>query len=347
VADRRTRKRAGLGEIAERERAPGDRAPPTAAVAARDLWEIGAVIVEVVVMKKNSVLRLGAMVTGIAALAALALTTGEKTVSAQVALPTPLRFVSQLDLKCYRTPSTVAINQPLTVRHLNPLLQQLPPEYVIVRELQETCVPVAKNNAIPDASVLPFARYVDLACYRIDAPAAPPGVNLTLTHLNPVLRQMGVPVESVTLGKAQQLCVPVAKNNLVPPADIRRLVQHIDLKCHDVTPPYNLNRVLNIRHLNPLLANLPPENNAVTARQRLCLPVSKNNQPIPPDVLNIIRWLDLEKFQVQAPQLPSPVPLTLRHLNPLLVNWPASQVSLLQASSLLVPVAKNNVIPPG
>jgi hypothetical protein len=302
---------------------------------------------EVVVMKKSSVLRLGAMVMGVAAVAAAALTASEKTVSAQVALPTPFRFVSQLDLKCYRTPSTVSLNQPLTLRHLNPVLQQLPAENVVVRELQETCVPVAKNNAIPDASVLPFARFVDLACYRIDAPPPTTGVSLTLTHLNPVIRQTGVPVESVTLGKAQQLCVPVAKNNLVPPANILRLVQYIDLKCYDVAPPYNLNRALNIRHLNPLLSNLPAENNYVTARQRLCVPVAKNTQVIPPDVLDIIRWLDLEKFQVTAPALPSPVPLTLRHLNPLLVNWPQSQVSLLQATSLLVPVAKNNVIPPG
>lgn len=301
-------------------------------------------------MKKSFVFRLGATFLGLAAAAAaLAVTGGEKTVSAQVALPSPLRFVSQLDLKCYKTPGPLALNQPLTLRHLNPVLQQLglPPEYVVVRELQETCVPVAKNNAIPDASVLPFARFVDLACYRIDAPPPTSAVNLVLTHLNPVLRQLGVPLEGVTLGKAQQLCVPVAKNNLVPPADILRVVQHIDLKCYEVNPPASLNKTLNIRHLNPLLAGLPPENNFVTNRQQLCVPVAKNNQPIPPDVLNIIRWLDLEKFQIQAPPLPNPVPLTLRHLNPLLVNWPQSQVSLYQANALLVPVAKNNQIPPG
>jgi len=95
------------------------------------------------------------------------------------------------------------------------------------------------------------------------------------------------------------------------------------------------------------LANLPVESNYVSTRQRLCVPVGKNNQPIPPDVLNIIRWLDLEKFQISAPSLPAAVPLTLRHLNPLLANWPQSQVSLLQANALLVPVAKNNQIPPG
>jgi len=300
-------------------------------------------------MKKSSVLRLGASVMALGALAAVALTAGEKTVSAQAALPTPLKFVSQLDLKCYKTPSSVAINQPLTLTHLNPVLQQLglPAENVLVRELQETCVPVAKNNVLPDSSVLPFARFVDLACYRIEAPPPTTTVSLSLTHLNPVLRQAGVPVESVTLGQARQLCVPVAKNNLTPPADVLRLVQHIDLKCYDVSPPYNLNQPLNIRHLNPLLTSLPQENNLVTARQQLCVPVAKNSQPIPADVLNIIRWLDLEKFQIQAPPLPSPVPLTLRHLNPLLVNWPQSQVSLLQANSLLVPVAKNNQIPPG
>jgi hypothetical protein len=300
-------------------------------------------------MKKSFILRLGATFVGLAAVAAALVTGGEKTVNAQVALPTPFRFVSQLDLKCYKTPSTVSLNQPLTLRHLNPVLQQLglPPENVIVRELQETCVPVAKNNAIPDATVLPFARFVDLACYRIEAPPPTSAVSLALTHLNPVLKQLGVPQEHVTLGQAQQLCVPVAKNNLIPPADVLRVVQHIDLKCYDVNPPASLNRSLNIRHLNPLLANLPSETNYVSARQRLCVPVGKNNQPIPPDVLNIIRWLDLEKFQISAPPLPSAVPLTLRHLNPLLANWPQSQVSLSQANALLVPVAKNNQIPPG
>jgi hypothetical protein len=148
------------------------------------------------------------------------------------------------------------------------------------------------------------------------------------------------------LGQAQQLCVPVAKNGLVPPPDVLRVVQYIDLKCYDVNPAASMNKVLNIRHLNPILANLPNEANLVTNRQRLCVPVAKNNQPIPPDVLNIIRWLDLEKFQIQAPALPNPVPLVLRHLNPLLVNLPQTQVSLLQAGSLLVPVAKNNQIPP-
>ena len=300
-------------------------------------------------MKKSSILPLSAVFTGLAAVAAFSLTAGEKTVSAQAALPTPLRFVSQLDLKCYRTPSTVSMNQPLTLTHLNPVLQQLglPPENVLVRELEETCVPVAKNNVIPDPSVLPFARFVDLACYRIEAPPVSTAVTLALTHLNPVLKQLGVPVETVTFTNAQQLCVPVAKNGVVPPADVLRVVQHIDLKCYDVQPQYSLNRTLNIRHLNPILAGLPQENNWVGARARLCVPVAKNNQPIPPDVLNIIRWLDLEKFQVQAPPLPSPVPLSLSQLNPLLANWPKTQVSLFQANSLLVPVAKNNQIPPG
>jgi len=301
-------------------------------------------------MKKNLALRLGAALLGLAAVAGITLASSEKTVNAQAAaLPTPFRFVSQLDLKCYKTPSAVVPNQPLQLTHLNPVLQGmgLPPEYVVVRELQETCVPVAKNNVMPDASVFPFARFVDLACYRIDAPPVTTAVNLVLTHLNPVLRQMGVPQEAVTLGRAQQLCVPVAKNNVIPPADVLRVVQHIDMKCYDVNVNYGLNRNLNIRHLNPVLAGLPPENNFVSWRQQLCVPVAKNNQPIPPDVLNIIRWLDLEKFQIQAPPLPNAVPLVLRHLNPLLANWPQTQVSLYQASTLLLPVAKNNVIPPG
>jgi len=51
------------------------------------------------------------------------------------------------------------------------------------------------------------------------AAAALPPLNrqLTLTHLNPVLRSMGLQTEDVYVTDSHRICVPVAKNGLFPP----------------------------------------------------------------------------------------------------------------------------------
>jgi hypothetical protein len=76
------------------------------------------------------------------------------------------------------------------------------------------------------------------------------------------------------------------------------------------------------------------------------VPVRKNQQNIPAASLNILRWVDLEKFPAAPNVVIAPVNLMLRHLNPLFVNLPQVPVTLQDANSLLVPVAKNNQLPP-
>ena len=85
-------------------------------------------------------------------------------------------------------------------------------------------------------------------------------------------------------------------------------------------------------------------------RRQLCVPVRKGMQgqwqQIPAATLQLIRWIDLEKFQAQPSVFIAPVPVTLQHLNPFFAGQPSVPVVLQEADSLLVPVAKNDRIPP-
>jgi hypothetical protein len=299
-------------------------------------------------MRTNWIFGFGMASLALAGATGLVATMTNKPAQAQVALPTPKRFVSALDLKCYRVTAAATPAYALSLRHLNPVLANQPVENVIVNELQELCVPVAKNNQTPPPDVLPFVRFVDLACHRITPNTTTGPFSLQISQLNPVLST--VPPLNVVSTVPQQLCVPVAKNNVMPPPDVLRLVQHIDLKCYGLNQATPLNRALLLSHLNPVLQGmgLSPEQVQLTNPEQLCVPVAKNNQPIPPDVLNIVRWVDLLMYRVATatPPLPGPVPLTLRQLNPLLTGLPPQPVQLIAPLQLGVPVAKNNVFPP-
>lgn len=295
-------------------------------------------------MPRRSILRirLGLIIT---ALTATAVTTGAATPAAsQVqALPTPLAFVSNLDLGCFKTDPFTPPPTTLTLTHLNPVLANLPREVVTIGPRVQLCVPVAKNNRIPPPDVLAFVRFVDLSCYQISGPAV--NFPLTLSHLNPLLATL--PRRNIMLVNPELLCLPVIKNGVVPPPDVLRVVQFIDLKCYRETPNNSLGIGLNLTQLNPVLENIPPANVSVTPNRRLCVPVQKNNQVIPEDVLNIVRWIDLEQFDIVTPALNPPVNLRLQHINPLLTGFPPEPATLTQAIQLGLPMAKNNVIPPG
>jgi hypothetical protein len=268
------------------------------------------------------------------------------TIAAAQALPGPNAMASSLDYECYKTPGP-ALNLAVNLTHLNPVLVNLglPAHQVILRELQQTCVPVRKNASGPNAAALPFVRMSDLACYRVDAQPLANPVLLNLTHLNPVLA--GFPPHDVRLTKPAQLCLPVAKNNNVPPAAILALDRYLDLECWDTQAAVHPTFTLLLTQLNPLLANILPHNmTLVTAPRQLCVPVRKNNQVIPDATLNVLRWIDQEKFTASPTVLIAPVNLMLRHLNPLYVNLPQVPVVLQEADSLMVPVAKNGAIPP-
>jgi len=123
-----------------------------------------------------------------------------------------------LDVKCYRVESHQVVGtQPINLPHLNPLFSTLPTETAKFAALppNQLCVPVSKNKQTPPDTVLPIIQYSDVLCYPIQG--QPLNRPLTLTHLNPVLRGMGLPPENVVVTTTDKLCVPVAKNGFFPP----------------------------------------------------------------------------------------------------------------------------------
>ncbi len=192
-----------------------------------------------------------------------------------------------------------------------------------------------------------FVSNLDLRCYRLnDQP--PLNLGLNLTHLNPVLSAMALPVENVVLGKPTEFCAPVFKQNIAPPNTALPFLRYVDLKCYDIQgPPLNVN--LALTHLNPSIVNIFGANTNVVVRepQQLCVPVRKNNQAIPAAVLQLIQWIDLKCYRVDAPAAFN-ANIQLHHLNPL---WAAlapqmAQFQAVPPNQLCVPVAKNGQIPP-
>jgi hypothetical protein len=192
-----------------------------------------------------------------------------------------------------------------------------------------------------------FVRNLDVRCYKIANP--PPGVTLQLDHLNPVLLGMGLPPETVTLNDAQELCVPVYKNGIPPPANVAPFIRFVDWKCYGITGP-SLNLPLNLNQLNNEIVNTlgPTVNVIVREPQQLCVPVFKNNSPPPPAVAQLVRWLDVKCYRVESTQNPADKQIRLHHLNPL-ITQPVETVTFLpppNPSQLCVPVKKNLVAPP-
>jgi hypothetical protein len=250
-------------------------------------------------------------------------------------------FVSNLDLECFRTDPYQPPFTTVTTHHLNPLLTHLPRETHTLGPRTQLCVPVAKNHWPPPDHVLHFIRWVDLACYQIHGQTV--NYPLHLSHLNPQLGHL--PRRQVVIHYPTELCVPVIKNNAIPPPEVLELVRWIDLKCYWESPQTSLHIGLNLTQLNPVLAHIPPTDVGVTFNRKLCVPVNKNNQPIPPDVLRIIQWIDIEKFDIVTPA-PVSIGLVLRHLNPALAHLPPERAHLQARQQLGLPVAKNGLIPP-
>jgi hypothetical protein len=198
------------------------------------------------------------------------------------------------------------------------------------------------------ASPRRFVDNLDVRCYQInDQP--PLNVPLALTHLNPVLVGMGLPVENVVLGSPQDLCVPVSKNNVNPPNDTLPFIRFIDWKCYGIQgPPLNL--PLTVSHLNPNIPSSFPKDLNITVLNpvQLCVPVVKNNSNPPAFVQALVQHLDVKCYNIAASQTVS-APITLKHLNPLpfFAALPA-EVSTVgpNPDRLCVPVRKNNAAIP-
>lgn len=257
--------------------------------------------------------------------------------------PTPLDFVSHLDLECFKTDPYQPPDVSVYTRHINPLLVDLPAEQVILGPREQLCVPVAKNGILPPPHVLPFIEYVDLSCYRIQG--VPVYRPLYLTHLNPQLRDL--PGKDIVMTYPEQLCVPVVKNGVYPPPDVLQLISYIDVKCYRAEPQVSLNKSLTLSHLNRVLYDLPRHEARVTYNRQLCVPVQKNDEVIPPEVFNIVQFVDLEKYDIATQPLTTPVQLRLNHINPSLRWLPTEPATIQYANQLMLPVAKDNLIPPG
>lgn len=167
-----------------------------------------------------------------------------------LALPTPLAFVSNLDLECFKTdPFQPPASAPIVLSHLNPVLANLPRESVTLGPRTQLCAPVAKNGRIPPPGVLDFVRFIDLKCYVIQPQASLNiGLNLDIGPRNVAERQ-------VELGHLEKFDI--------------------------IAPPLPATISLRLQHINPLLANLPAEPARLTGAAQLGLPVAKNGV-IPP-----------------------------------------------------------------
>jgi hypothetical protein len=218
--------------------------------------------------------------------------------------------------------------------------------------------PSSAQAQIPP-SVLP---YIDLKCYGITDPDGnplPPAfVPLHLDHLNPLFQELGAPPEDVLLLDPFQLCVPVAKNGVIPPPAALEFIQYIDLKCYNFeTDPTPLGLPMLLTHLNPVLHELAQEAVVVQDPQKLCVPVAKvlpDGTPFfpPPPVRQSVQFIDQKCYGITDtagnPLPPIGFPLHLDHLNPALLRWgaPPEDIFLQDPRQLCVPVAKNGVFPP-
>lgn len=262
--------------------------------------------------------------------------------------PSPFELVSQLDFEC-RPAQGAPPAQQIGIRQLNPVLQnRLPNQVAAIGPLEQVCVPVAKNGQIPSPRALAIAQWSDLACYR--ATAAPVNLEVNLSHLNPQLA--GLPDEDVRLVGLQQLCVPVSKNGSQLPPAIKQIVSYLDLACYELeeaTPPAD--RTLVISHLNPVIQAMGFGNRIVDMKRakQLCVPVAKNNEQVPPGVLQLVQWADFLKYRIDVVQgVVPPLPLWLTHLNPLFAGLNPFFTALTnQELRLMVPVAKDGQLPPG
>jgi hypothetical protein len=129
----------------------------------------------------------------------------------------------------------------------------------------------------------------------------------------------------------------------VPPGAVR----FTDLACHrldDNLPPLQVH--LFLQHLNPLIAGAVEEVEVVEPQQ-LCTPVRKNDQPIPDDVIDFVRYLDLKCYRVDGSSALAGLNMVLNHLNPLLSTLPPELAQLYNLTQLCVPVNKlqDGVIP--
>ena len=263
-------------------------------------------------------------------------------------LPTPYALAAGLDLEC-RPAQGAPPTANVVLRQLNPVLKdKIPAQNAQLGGLNEVCVPVSKNGQLPPANALAIDRWVDLSCF--DAEAAPISVDVKVSHLNPQL--IGLPDENITLTRLEQVCLPVKKNGAEPEsAVVKQIIAHFDFACYGLAEPTSdVNNTLILSHLNPVIKQMNPPDRTVTMRRahQLCVPIAKDNQPVPAPVRPLVQWIDFLKYRVEPAQQPPVLPLWLTHLNPLYAGQDPYFTTLSpDRMRLMVPIAKDGHLPPG
>ncbi len=264
--------------------------------------------------------------------------------SAQVS-PGAVRFT---DLACHRVDDNLPpLQAHLFLQHLNPLISGAMEEVDVV-EPQQLCTPVRKNDQpIPD-DVIDFVRYLDLKCYRVQGSSVLAGLNMVLNHLNPLLSTLQP--EFAQLHDLTQLCVPVNKlqDGVIPqpiPPTVIDFIKNVDLACYQIFDQAFPLYQLRISELNPMF-NFPPSSVIMYNARQLCLPVQKSFDPtffppLPPPILDVVSQIDLLKYEIFGETPDYFYFLGLRHLNPLLVDFPDELVYMHEARQLMVPVQKS------
>lgn len=200
----------------------------------------------------------------------------------------------------------------------------------------------AHAQALP--TPLQLVSSLDLECYKTPGPDL--NRNLMLTHLNRVLVDLGLPQHQVKVREQVQTCVPVRKGNTLPDPAAALFVRQIDLACFRLeADPLPAPVQINLTHLNPVLIDrgLPPHHVWLKQPAQLCVPVAKNGQLPNEQIQQLIRYIDLECWNVDPEPYPS-FSLLLTQLNPQLVNAiPPHPMTLVQSPrQLCVPVRKGN-----
>ncbi len=189
---------------------------------------------------------------------------------------------------------------------------------------------------------------LDERCFDFLGTPAPLNQPVTLTFLDPVLVAMGLDPGTVVMQAPQQLCMPVKKNGVAPPADTLPYISFLDWECFGITGP-PLDITLNLTQLNPVAASLLGSGVKVTvgAPQQLCVPVFKNATAPSVDVQKLVSFVDVECFAVTSSQSIAGTPITLTHLNPLFTTHPPENLTFSSPgpSQICVPVAKNGDTP--
>jgi len=262
----------------------------------------------------------------------------------------PRRFVDNLDERCYQIlQPQPPLNLKLGLDFLDPLLVKkgLHPGSVVLQVPQSLCVPVEKDKTAPAGDTLPFITSLDWKCYG--AKGASLNLKLKLTQLNPIAAKLLGPDVEVAVGALQQLCVPVMKNQWVPQPAVQHLDQYVDVACYAVQSTQKVAGVpITLSHLNPLFTQRPPEKLKFTLPPtQLCVPVAKDGQTPPADVLPFVQYADVLCYPMAGINLDAL--LTLTQLDPVMLAHKVKpeKVSVGVPRTLCLPVAKDGDLPPG